>query len=382
MLGLQPDPEALDDPVGARTDHVDRVAEAVWHVHERLRIPRRPGQHVRAVEGVDIPGRGRPKRGPAARRARAAARRLRPVAGTQLAQGRLRPRRPPAAGEQDPHAERYGREIRARRGKRADPNDVSGLQVDGDDPRRQAAEIRASTADHVDDLPDRCGGRMGRRRRQPPDPNHTPARRVGEHRLARGAVLERAAGDHEPAVDARDRRVAQREGQPGDDPRLGARSPGDDRVQPAAAREAADDVGGIADRGRRLVGARRRQAAGDRRRPAARRDAQDDVALGVRAGAAAEQVHVAPEADRGRVVQRRRQVAGRAITRGPGDPDVGPRRIGRRQPAEQHDPVPAERGRRRVLNRRREPTRRHLDQPKRASWAVRTGTRRLCRRRR
>ena len=306
VLGLQPDPEALDDPVGARTDHVDRVTEAVWHIHERLRIPRRPGQHVRAVEGIDIPGRGRPKRGPATRRSRAAARRLRSVAATQLAQGRLRPRRPPAAGEQDPHAERYGREIRARRGKGADPNDVSGLQVDGDDPRRQAVEIRASTPDHVGDLSDRCGGRMGRRRRQPPDPNHTSARCVGEHRRARVAVLERAAGDHKPAVHGRDRRVAQREGQPGDDPRLGARPPGDDCVQPAAAREAADDVRGITDRGRRLVGARRRQATGDRRRRAACRDAQNGGALGVRAGTAAEQVHVAAKADRGRVVQRRR----------------------------------------------------------------------------
>ena len=105
----------------------------------------------------------------------------------------------------------------------------------------------------------------------------------------------------------------------GDDARPAARPPGDDRVQPPAAGEAADDVGRSADRSGTLVGAGRRQPP-DGRDPTRGVNAEDLVELARRVPPA-EQVHGAAELDRGPVVERSRQPRQKAIAAGTGDSD-------------------------------------------------------------
>ena len=54
VLGLHANRELPDHPPRGRIDHIDRVAPGVGHVDQRARPPRRAGQHVGAVVGVDV----------------------------------------------------------------------------------------------------------------------------------------------------------------------------------------------------------------------------------------------------------------------------------------------------------------------------------------
>ena len=67
------------------------------------------------------------------------------------------------------------------------------------------------------------------------------------------------AGDDEPATGGSDGRVAQSDGQMGDDPRTAVGAVRDDRVEPARAGVSTDDVRGATDGcGERIGGPRRK----------------------------------------------------------------------------------------------------------------------------
>src|SRR5207237_7541280 len=79
--------------------------------------------------------------------------------------------------------------------------------------------------------------------------------------------------------------------------------PGHDRVEPARARVAADDVRRSTQRGRSLIGASRGEAPDGRRRSSPGADAEDSVELRDPV-AAADEVDRAAEVDGSRIVQR------------------------------------------------------------------------------
>ena len=185
-------------------------------------------------------------------------------------------------------------------------------EVDGDDRGRRRAGRRAAAADHVGDVAERrCRGVRGRGG-EGADPRDAPASPgVKASTLSLGcAVLERAARDHERLADRRDGCVAERLRQMRDDARGRAGAVRDDRVEPARAGVAADDVRGAADRRGGRVGARGREMGDEGRAPAARIDADDVVELR-RPVSAAEDVDVAAEHRRGGVVSHGRQAADR-----------------------------------------------------------------------
>ena len=225
--------------------------------------------------------------------------------------------------------------------------------------RRSTATILAvgvptrgtAPADDVRDTAERRGCGMRRDGRQPADPRYAGrAGPIREHDVARRAGLERAAGHDELPGRRGDGRIAERKRQTRDDARRDTGSPGDDRVQPARSRVAADHVRGAADHRCRLVGARRGQASDDRSRTSSDRDTDDPVALRTRGRSPAEHVDEAAYPHRRRVVNRRRQPSCRAVSTRRGDPDIGARGVRRGQAAEKHRAV-SERHRRGVLHR-------------------------------
>ena len=121
---------------------------------------------------------------------------------------------------------------------------------------------RAPPADHVDLVAERGRGSVRGRVGQSSYQCHPSGRRVERQNSVTGRSLWcRASGNHDPSADCCDGGVAQRHRE--DDRRLGpfTRPPADDRVQPARAGVAADDVFGPADRGSGLIRARRRKVA-------------------------------------------------------------------------------------------------------------------------
>ncbi len=179
--------------------------------------------------------------------------------GRQLAQAGLGAARAASAREQNPPAERHGGEIGARSRECAGRPHSTAAGVDGDDAAGRTADGSPAATDHVHDAPERGSRRVGRRSAQTTDqPDRSAPRRELEHGRARRSVLERAAGDHEPAVGRSDGRVAERKRQPGATTRRRARPPRDDAVEPACTGVAADDVGGAVDRRGGLIRARRR----------------------------------------------------------------------------------------------------------------------------
>ena len=114
-----------------------------------------------------------------------------------------------------------------------------------------------------------------------------------------------------------------------------------------AAGVTADDVGGPGDRGRRLVGARVREAT-DGCRDTRRGDAEDRVQL-FRAVSTAEQIRGTSEPYGRRIMQSDRQGALTAGTARPCDQNRARRRVSSREPTEQQRAAIVERGRSRVL---------------------------------
>ena len=236
--------------------------------------------------------------------------------------------------------------------------------VDCGDASDGRADRRAAAADHVGDPVERRGGGMCHRRRQLGDRLQRSVRRVEvEHDPACGSVGRRPAGDHELAVGRGHRRVAQRHGQPGRHARGRAGRPGEDRVQPARARVAADDVGLPRDHRRRDVRRRLRQVADDAR-AAARVDLDDLVEL-ARPVAAAEDVGRPAEADGRGVVAHARQRSAHRVAMTRDEADVRHRGVGRVQAAEQERARTARRGGG-VLQRRGQGAHRSLDHRDRA----------------
>ena len=150
----------------------------------------------------------------------------------------------------------------------------------------------------------------------------------------------------------------------GDDARTASGTPGHNGVEPARPRVAAHDVRGPANRRSGLIRARGRQLSNRNARASGSRNANDRITLRIRRGATPEDKDGITDSDRRRIVQRRRQATGRAIAARGRDPDVGARRVGRRQAAEKDRPV-TDRGNRRVLDRLGEHPGRALDQPNR-----------------
>ena len=126
----------------------------------------------------------------------------------------------------------------------------------------------------------------------------------------------------------------------------------DDRVEPPAARVAADDVGGVADARAGLVRARRRKIGDMIRGAAGRVDAIDPGVL-VDPVAAAEQIVGSTDEGGSGVVKRHRQCPSRPVPVRVGDADRVRRDVRRREACKQGDGSPGC-GRRRgrcVLNR-------------------------------
>ena len=266
VLRKASDREVPDDPEGARVDHVDRVAPRIRDVNQRSRTACSAGQHVPAVEGIDVPGR----------------------AGQGLTCVEARRLSTPCHGcpdlrEEDPIAEGDGGEIGARSLQPSGNPDSPRAQVDRHDARGWCGDGGTTSADDVRDTAERRGGGMRRGRRQPADPptRAAPGRYSRTTSLAEPFASEPPADDELPGGRG-DGRIAERERQPRDDARRDTGSPGDDRVQPVRSCVAADHVRGAVDHRCRLVGARRRQARDDGSRTSSDRDTDDLVALRAR----------------------------------------------------------------------------------------------------
>ena len=232
--------------------------------------------------------------------------------------------------------------------------DAPGLQIDRVDAGGRSVGQRAATADQIDQPSEGCCGgvrrRMGQRRNAP----HLAGDRIErEHSPAGGSVLERAACDHDEPADGRDGRVAHGERQVGDNARPGAGTPGDNRVEPAAAGETSDDVCGCRNRGRRAVGAGGGQVSGGRGHPGREIDAGDAREL-TGSVTAAEDVGRTPDAHARRVVDRVRQTAERAAPSAADDERLAQRGVGGTEPCEQRDTPSCEGNRRRILDGERQ----------------------------
>ncbi len=262
-------------------------------------------------------------------------RRRRRDRGSSSADRRDGPGAGAAAGEQDPGAEPDRGEVGAGDGERAGRADLPGRRVDRDDACRRRVDGGTASADHVDEPADRGRGGVRRRRGQRPQP--ADGARGGiepEHGGARRPCGQGAAGDHDRAPDRGDSRVANGAREMGDDVSCAARLPGDDGVEPARPRVAADDVRRAADRGCTDVRAGGGQTPGDGD-PAGRRIDPEDLVELLRPVAAAEQVDGAADLHRCGVVPSRRQRAAEPVAARRHAEDRARGGIRRREPAEQ-----------------------------------------------
>ena len=284
----------------ARVDRRQAVAGVVRHV-ERPQVPRRDDvlRQPADVEVLDDLVRRadrsrRPCRSCCSARRRAAAR-FGPRGAIMFAPscaytsvvsiecaGRESQRRARARGRRDRAARRVAAEhedraadgcrgeIGARDRERSRRTHVARRDVDRDDPvgRRPSVAPRPPTTYTTEpsDAAAACvvgAGSFPSRTTRPLDGVNASTSELAV------PVLERPARNHEPVPGGRDGRVAERVGEMRDDVRCRAGPPGDDRVEPARAGVAADDVGGAADRRGARVRARRREVAGERRVPRA-----------------------------------------------------------------------------------------------------------------
>ena len=286
--------EMLDDPECALVDHVDRVAVAVRNVDVRAGAPRLCAEVPDPVGGVDVgdryclrlPGRLRRR--------------------DELRQTGDRPGFVATSGDEDSSRVGNRGEIRSGRVELADDANAARCRIDRDDAVGRGSDGATTSSDHEGERADARSRRVGRRRRQPAEPEDPACGGdVLVDGIARCTRLERAARDDEPVADGRDRGIPERVRQAGDDPRASTGAPRDDRVQPTAARVSADDVRRPADGRGGLVRAARRQMPDRLRSPGVRVDHQDRVELRG-GGSPAEQVHVAADAHGRGIVQRRR----------------------------------------------------------------------------